>query len=516
MKLRFSCSEDTFLVGRHSTSAPTQRGSIHVHLYAFLLSRRSRPVTLLVLTGSRLCVGVPRLVADLSFLCGSRFARSSFVSSSFFSAHRVLSLASFSSLFFQLFPMSRFAIPVPHTAASRRAAAARGLCPAAPKRLSRASDCCPFLSRHPNQSLTYLFPFRAFCPVASKLDAASLPAVLRATTLNHQQFLPTSFLPSSVSPAPPPHSPQSWHGGEDQGEGFEVITSSTLSRSGAPGSRHRLGHPDKDREGRNEELLGEKGARGKEEEEECLSPFYYEARFEEALEALHAEGRYRVFAQLQRKKGQFPKASIFFTDGEAKKDARGLPVCSWGAQPKGALLSEGIKTENALAGGPGRGAVQQHTAVKTTPITDCRANQDSGASKEGDRVVRDSSAKGYQETAEWKGAGTKNETRKEEEDSDQRGQEAEEEERVLRKEVQRPEEAQGSWSKDAFGGREEVQLWCSNDYLGMGQHPLVLQVRRNDRRDKREKRKTWTSEHREYARTRQKGRRGGVARRWFG
>ena len=38
--------------------------------------------------------------------------------------------------------------------------------------------------------------------------------------------------------------------------------------------------------------------------------------FEDALSTIHSEGRYRVFIDLHRKRGEFPKASARFEDGE--------------------------------------------------------------------------------------------------------------------------------------------------------------------------------------------------------
>ena len=40
----------------------------------------------------------------------------------------------------------------------------------------------------------------------------------------------------------------------------------------------------------------------------------YESRFRQHLEALHAEGRYRVFADLKRRCGAYPTANHFRGD----------------------------------------------------------------------------------------------------------------------------------------------------------------------------------------------------------
>ncbi len=48
----------------------------------------------------------------------------------------------------------------------------------------------------------------------------------------------------------------------------------------------------------------------------------YQDRFEDSLRAVHAEGRYRVFADLERCRGAFPRATRYGTDGTA-------PVTVW-------------------------------------------------------------------------------------------------------------------------------------------------------------------------------------------
>ncbi|MEO1745297.1 MAG: 5-aminolevulinate synthase, partial [Pseudomonadota bacterium] len=41
----------------------------------------------------------------------------------------------------------------------------------------------------------------------------------------------------------------------------------------------------------------------------------FEKRFETALAGLHEAGNYRVFAELERKRGQFPRATRYREDG---------------------------------------------------------------------------------------------------------------------------------------------------------------------------------------------------------
>src|SRR5258705_12521389 len=44
----------------------------------------------------------------------------------------------------------------------------------------------------------------------------------------------------------------------------------------------------------------------------------FEALFAEKLAGLHTEGRYRVFAELERKKGDFPRAIRYTKDGTSE------------------------------------------------------------------------------------------------------------------------------------------------------------------------------------------------------
>ncbi|MAM13142.1 MAG: 5-aminolevulinate synthase, partial [Rhizobiaceae bacterium] len=48
----------------------------------------------------------------------------------------------------------------------------------------------------------------------------------------------------------------------------------------------------------------------------------FEAFFKSELAGLHEEGRYRVFAELKRHRGEFPRASRF-------KDGAASPVTVW-------------------------------------------------------------------------------------------------------------------------------------------------------------------------------------------
>ncbi|KFH00710.1 5-aminolevulinic acid synthase domain-containing protein [Toxoplasma gondii VAND] len=273
--------------------------------------------------------------------------------------------------------MSRLVRPSPTAARARRAAAS----------LAASSHLCPFLSRHTNQSLTSLFPFRAFCPVASKFDSSTLPAVMRATTLNHQHF-------------PPSPAPSAAAGLESRGD---ALGSTDALSAAAPVAS--LLESKADLEGLEGEAAGAS----------ALSPFFYEQRFTAAINELHAEGRYRVFAQLQRKRGAFPTAAIFFDrqsgwEGDAESAGSG---------------AQGAR-EAAAASPNAEGGTEIRREAAGTP----------GAQEEADRWMCQSVN----------------------------------------------EEASEAVASEAVAGvakqlsQTEVQLWCSNDYLGMGQNPVVIQA----------------------------------------
>ena len=55
--------------------------------------------------------------------------------------------------------------------------------------------------------------------------------------------------------------------------------------------------------------------------------FSYGSSFREALAALRREGRYRVFADIKRQRGDYPRAD-FFTD-EDGSNGGGRPITVW-------------------------------------------------------------------------------------------------------------------------------------------------------------------------------------------
>ncbi|PFH33259.1 5-aminolevulinic acid synthase domain-containing protein [Besnoitia besnoiti] len=250
---------------------------------------------------------------------------------------------------------------------------------------SASSHACPFLSRHTNESLSSLFPFRAFCPVASKFDSATLPAVMRATTMKHQLFPHLSSSPSAALAGALAGSAAAGALGSKATEPKPSGLCAAARSDAAAASECALKAP----------AQAEASA-------EALSPFYYERRFSEAINELHAEGRYRVFAQLQRKRGSFPNASIFFdrnSGWEGQREQTGVAARPEGVQPEAANRDgeEWMARANAQ---------EESGGVATAGLSAARAVADV--------------------------------------------------------------------AKELVQG--EVQLWCSNDYLGMGQNPLVIKA----------------------------------------
>src|SRR5476649_1400959 len=87
--------------------------------------------------------------------------------------------------------------------------------------------------------------------------------------------------------------------------------------------------------------------------------FSYQSRFQDALAALRREGRYRVFADILRERGAFPKAGLHDPD-TAYTDNRGKPITVWcsndylnmGQHPKVlAAMHEAVDAVGAGSGG---------------------------------------------------------------------------------------------------------------------------------------------------------------------
>src|SRR6185312_10975525 len=87
--------------------------------------------------------------------------------------------------------------------------------------------------------------------------------------------------------------------------------------------------------------------------------FSYGSKFQEALASLKREGRYRVFADILRERGAYPKAGLF-EGGVTYTDNKGRPINVWcsndylnmGQHPKVlAAMHEALDSVGAGSGG---------------------------------------------------------------------------------------------------------------------------------------------------------------------
>ena len=87
--------------------------------------------------------------------------------------------------------------------------------------------------------------------------------------------------------------------------------------------------------------------------------FSYSSKFQDALTALKHEGRYRVFADILRERGAYPKAGLF-ENGTTYTDNKGRPITVWcsndylnmGQHPKViAAMHEAVDSVGAGSGG---------------------------------------------------------------------------------------------------------------------------------------------------------------------
>src|SRR6202789_2155575 len=90
-----------------------------------------------------------------------------------------------------------------------------------------------------------------------------------------------------------------------------------------------------------------------------MAAFPYGSKFQDALSALKREGRYRVFADILRERGAYPKAGLF-TSGQTYTDNKGRPITVWcsndylnmGQHPKVlAAMHEALEPVGAGSGG---------------------------------------------------------------------------------------------------------------------------------------------------------------------
>ena len=103
--------------------------------------------------------------------------------------------------------------------------------------------------------------------------------------------------------------------------------------------------------------------------------FSYQSKFQDALAALRREGRYRVFADILRERGSFPKAGLHDPEGSFT-DNKGRPITVWcsndylnmGQHPKVlAAMHEAVDAVGAGSGGTRNISGTTHTMSSLKP-----------------------------------------------------------------------------------------------------------------------------------------------------
>lgn len=169
----------------------------------------------------------------------------------------------------------------------------------------------------------------------------------------------------------------------------------------------------------------------------CFSAASYDSRFKAAVDEIRAEGRYRVFADLERRAGAFPKALFHHqTTGACSSTGFAAPAAAAAPSSSASVPAQSSNNDGSSSNDNNSLASLAQAALDKHITTGLLSSSSSPSSPSSSQLPPLSQ----------------------------------------QQQQQQQEEAAPVSQIDSSDPCKEVVGWCSNDYLGMGQSPLVLQA----------------------------------------